>query len=176
MTLSLDDFGTGYSSLSYLQRLPVREVKIDRSFVLGLGGSRTRASSEALIRSIISLGANLGLRIVAEGIEDGRPHPVPAPARLSRRPGLRHRPSDAGARPRAVGAQPPAAERVAQPRALDRLTSSGTVRAATTVDRITTLVERRIASDSLSRINSSCRSAFDEAASRHTTSPVPVVA
>ncbi len=67
--LSLDDFGTGYSSLSYLQRLPVGEVKIDRSFVLGLTGDDA-ASSRALIRSIATLGSNLGLRIVAEGVED----------------------------------------------------------------------------------------------------------
>jgi diguanylate cyclase (GGDEF)-like protein len=67
--LSLDDFGTGYSSLSYLQRLPVGEVKIDRSFVLGLAGEN-RDNSRALIRSIAGLGATLGLRIVAEGVED----------------------------------------------------------------------------------------------------------
>jgi diguanylate cyclase (GGDEF)-like protein len=67
--LSLDDFGTGYSSLSYLQRLPVGEVKIDRSFVLGLA-SDNRDNSRALIRSITGLGATLGLRIVAEGVED----------------------------------------------------------------------------------------------------------
>jgi EAL domain-containing protein (putative c-di-GMP-specific phosphodiesterase class I) len=67
--LSLDDFGTGYSSLSYLQRLPVGEVKIDRSFVIGLTGENA-TSSRALIRSIATLGTNLGLRIVAEGVED----------------------------------------------------------------------------------------------------------
>jgi diguanylate cyclase (GGDEF)-like protein len=67
--LSLDDFGTGYSSLSYLQRLPVGEVKIDRSFVIGLTGENA-ANSRALIRSIATLGTNLGLRIVAEGVED----------------------------------------------------------------------------------------------------------
>ena len=67
--LSLDDFGTGYSSLAYLQRLPVHEIKIDRSFVIGLG-THDRANSRALIRSIAGLGTNLGLRIVAEGIED----------------------------------------------------------------------------------------------------------
>jgi EAL domain-containing protein (putative c-di-GMP-specific phosphodiesterase class I) len=67
--LSLDDFGTGYSSLSYLQRLPVGEVKIDRSFVQGLSG-QDPASTRALILTINSLGANLGLRIVAEGVED----------------------------------------------------------------------------------------------------------
>jgi diguanylate cyclase (GGDEF)-like protein len=68
--LSLDDFGTGYSSLSYLQRLPVQEVKIDRSFVFGLGGPSSSYASAALIRSIITIGENLGLRIVAEGVED----------------------------------------------------------------------------------------------------------
>jgi diguanylate cyclase (GGDEF)-like protein len=67
--LSLDDFGTGYSSLSYLQRLPVGEVKIDRSFVMGLSGD-DQVSTRALIRTILGLGAALGLRIVAEGIED----------------------------------------------------------------------------------------------------------
>jgi EAL domain-containing protein (putative c-di-GMP-specific phosphodiesterase class I) len=67
--LSLDDFGTGYSSLSYLQRLPVSEVKIDRSFVTGLGGDDP-VSTRALISTIIGLGDALGLRIVAEGIED----------------------------------------------------------------------------------------------------------
>lgn len=68
VTISLDDFGTGYSSLSYLQRLPVREVKIDRSFVQGLTGDDPRPS-RALIASIASLGASLGLRVVAEGVE-----------------------------------------------------------------------------------------------------------
>ncbi len=67
--LSLDDFGTGYSSLSYLQRLPVSEVKIDRSFVTGLAGADP-VSTRALISTIIGLGDALGLRIVAEGIED----------------------------------------------------------------------------------------------------------
>jgi diguanylate cyclase (GGDEF)-like protein len=69
VTLSLDDFGTGYSSLSYLQRLPVREVKIDRSFILGLGLSSQRHASEVLVRAIIGLGKSLDLRIVAEGVE-----------------------------------------------------------------------------------------------------------
>ncbi|HEX4726424.1 MAG TPA: EAL domain-containing protein [Jatrophihabitans sp.] len=67
--LSLDDFGTGYSSLSYLQRLPVGEVKIDRSFVMGLSGD-DQVSTRALIRTILGLGSALGLRIVAEGIDD----------------------------------------------------------------------------------------------------------
>jgi diguanylate cyclase (GGDEF)-like protein len=67
--LSLDDFGTGYSSLSYLQKLPVREVKIDRSFILGLTRPQEAHASAILVRSIIGLGTSLGLRIVAEGVE-----------------------------------------------------------------------------------------------------------
>jgi EAL domain-containing protein (putative c-di-GMP-specific phosphodiesterase class I)/GGDEF domain-containing protein len=65
-SLSIDDFGTGYSSLAYLQRMPVAEVKIDRSFV-----HRVRAGSEgaALLDFIVSLGHRLGLTVVAEGAE-----------------------------------------------------------------------------------------------------------
>jgi diguanylate cyclase (GGDEF)-like protein len=70
VALSLDDFGTGYSSLSYLQRFPVREVKIDRSFVRGLSDPAGAHTAEALIRSIIGLGESLRLNVVAEGVED----------------------------------------------------------------------------------------------------------
>ena len=68
IVLSLDDFGTGYSSLSYLQQLPVHELKIDRSFVSRLGGADA-PEARTLVSSIIALGRNLGLRVVAEGIE-----------------------------------------------------------------------------------------------------------
>jgi diguanylate cyclase (GGDEF)-like protein len=65
--ISLDDFGTGYSSLSYLQRLSVQEVKIDRSFVMGL--TETPEASRALIAGVASLCSALDLRVVAEGAE-----------------------------------------------------------------------------------------------------------
>jgi EAL domain-containing protein (putative c-di-GMP-specific phosphodiesterase class I) len=64
--LSIDDFGTGYSSLSHLARMPVHEVKIDRSFIQGL---ESDAEFAAVVRSAIDMGHSLGLQVVAEGIE-----------------------------------------------------------------------------------------------------------
>jgi diguanylate cyclase len=65
--LALDDFGTGWSSLTHLQRMPVHEIKIDRSFVAAMA---TEANSAAIVSSTVDLAHALGLRVVAEGIED----------------------------------------------------------------------------------------------------------
>ncbi len=67
LRLSIDDYGTGYSSLSYIMKLPVNELKIDRAFVSNMSED---ADMMTIVRSTIELGHNLGLKVVAEGIED----------------------------------------------------------------------------------------------------------
>ena len=65
--IAIDDFGTGYSSLGYLKDLPVDEIKIDQSFVHGMTSGGPNA---CIVRSVIDLGRNLGLKVVAEGAEN----------------------------------------------------------------------------------------------------------
>lgn len=67
--ISIDDFGTGYSSLAYLKDLRVRRIKVDKSFVMDMPGDH---SNTTIVRTVIDLGHNLGLEVVAEGVEDER--------------------------------------------------------------------------------------------------------
>jgi diguanylate cyclase (GGDEF)-like protein len=68
--LAIDDYGTGYSSLSYLCRLEADELKIDKSFVQGMSGDDGARGENVIVRSTIELGRSLGMRVVAEGVED----------------------------------------------------------------------------------------------------------
>jgi len=66
ISLSIDDFGTGYSSMSYLKAIDASELKIDRSFIIGIGGE---GSDEHIVRATIALAHSLNLDTVAEGVE-----------------------------------------------------------------------------------------------------------
>lgn len=70
LRLAVDDFGSGYASFSYLRDLPVDTLKIDRTFIadIGQGGKRVK-KARALVKTMVNLGRNLGLGVVAEGVE-----------------------------------------------------------------------------------------------------------
>ena len=84
-----DDFGTGFSSLSYLKRLPIEEIKIDRSFVSHM---MERVEDFTIVRATVELGRNLGLRVVAEGVQDRETFDGSV-TRVQRSTGLLHRPA-----------------------------------------------------------------------------------
>ena len=67
LRISIDDFGTGYSSLAYISKLPISEIKIDRSFVIGMVENKNDA---VIVHAIIELGHNLGLKVAGEGVEN----------------------------------------------------------------------------------------------------------
>jgi EAL domain-containing protein (putative c-di-GMP-specific phosphodiesterase class I) len=68
IALAIDDYGTGHSSLAHLKRLPVDELKIDKSFIVSLSEDATEDS--VIVRSTIELGHNMGLKVIAEGVEN----------------------------------------------------------------------------------------------------------
>ena len=67
MQLSIDDFGTGYSSLSYINKLPIDEVKIDKSLIFDLS---TGTEDQVIVKTTLDMAQNLGYRVVAEGVEN----------------------------------------------------------------------------------------------------------
>ena len=115
--LSIDDFGTGYSSLAYLRQLPAEELKIDRSFVMDLEHS---ADARAVVDAVIKLAHALGLKVVAEGVENQRQQQILVADGLRRAAGLPLRQADVGAGAAALGDQRPPGNRRLQALAVRR--------------------------------------------------------
>ena len=90
MQIGLDDFGTGYASLTHLRSLPLSFVKIDQTFVQGIGEDQ---ADERIVSAVVDLAANLGLRSIAEGIETHGSTQPSARARLRPGPGIPVRPA-----------------------------------------------------------------------------------
>ncbi len=103
VAIAVDDYGTGHASLNYLKRLEIDELKVDRSFVSDMGRDHL---DYVIVRSTIGLARDLGLRVIAEGIQEEATAVVAARARLRRRSGLPPGPADdAGRDPRAAHAE-----------------------------------------------------------------------
>ncbi len=101
----MDDYGTGYSSLAYLHRLPLKELKIDRSFITNMA---TDTSNAIIVRSSIAMAHSLQLEVVAEGAEDELTCAVLADAECDSRPGLLPRPASECLDVERLANQPPA--------------------------------------------------------------------
>ena len=101
--LSLDDFGIGYSSLSRLAHLPIRELKIDRSFMHDV---ESDPSALAIVTSVVRVGQSLHLTVVAEGVESDGQREFADRTWLRRRAGISLRPSAVARRVRPLAARP----------------------------------------------------------------------
>jgi EAL domain-containing protein (putative c-di-GMP-specific phosphodiesterase class I) len=107
LRIAIDDFGTGHSSMAYVKRLPASELKIDRSFVTDLARNR---NDEIIVRAAIDLAHNLGMKVTAEGVEDGATATLLGQLRCDCAQGWHFgRPMPADALLALLQAQPPAA-------------------------------------------------------------------
>jgi diguanylate cyclase (GGDEF)-like protein len=108
--IAIDDFGIAYSALSYLTRLPISAIKIDRSFIAEVAGNRFH---QAIVKTIVTLGMSLDLRVIAEGIETEAQSDFVAALGCSEAQGFRYSPAIAGDTLRGMVAPPPETLRTA---------------------------------------------------------------